>query len=138
MARSMTAAAGRCRGRRSSASSADEALPGPPPPPPPSRPRHRVAHPVIATLALIMLSSSSSVARAAVTATAPGSPTMGCWRHPQERPGEKGTLARCEGFVDVGPRQGKLFTFTIPPKDVDNRAYDIEVVLETEGGDLDL
>jgi len=63
---------------------------------------------------------------------------MGCWRHPQERPGEKGTLARCEGFVDVGPRQGKLFTFTIPPKDVDNRAYDIEVVLETEGGDLDL
>lgn len=90
-------------------------------------------------MALLMLSSSSSsVARAAVTATAPGSPTMGCWRHPQERPGEKGTLARCEGFVDVGPRQGKLFTFTIPPKDVDNRAYDIEVVLETEGGDLDL
>lgn len=134
MARSTTAAGRRRRPRRSS-SSVGEACP---PPPPASRP-YRVAHPVIATLALLMLSSSSSsVARAAVTATAPGSPTMGCWRHPQERPGEKGTLARCEGFVDVGPRQGKLFTFTIPPKDVDNRAYDIEVVLETEGGDLDL
>lgn len=135
MARSLAAAAVAEHRRRRR----HEASPSSAPPSPPRRPRPgRVAHPVLATLALLMISSSSSVSRAAVTATAPGSPTMGCWRHPQERPGERGTLARCEGFVDVGPRQGKLFTFTIPPKDVDNRAYDIDIVLETEGGDLDL
>lgn len=142
----MARASGRChddarRRHREAASSTSSPSPLATPTSPSSSPSRRraprrVAHPVLATFALLMLASGGPHGRganAAVNSAAPGSPTMGCWRN-----AAKGVAARCVGFVDVGPRQAKLFTFTIPPRDVDNRAYDIEVSLETEGGDLDL
>ena len=102
---------------------------------PPSRPRRRprrAACPAAVSLALAALAALGRGGAASATPP-PGSPSMGCWRNP-----EAGIAARCTATFDLGSREAKVFSFLIPPRDVDNEAYDVEVELTPDEGDADL
>lgn len=88
-----------------------------------------------ATVSLVVAALAALGARPVLgAATAPpGSPTMGCWRNP-----ESGIAARCTARFDLATRERSVYSFSIPPRDVDNEAYDVEVELTPEEGNVDL
>ena len=96
------------------------------------RPPARALCPAAVSLALAAFAALGRGALASSTPP-PGSPNMGCWRNP-----EPGIAARCTARYDLAARDTKVFAFDIPPRDVDNEAYDVEVELTPDKGNADL
>lgn len=101
----------------------------------PGRPRRpaRAACPASVSLAVALLAALGARPVLGGATAPPGSPNMGCWRNP-----ETGVAARCTARFDLATRERAVYSFSIPPRDVDNEAYDVEVELTPEEGNADL